>query len=234
MKRQVSSCGKVARNASAYLDHQFSAEEQRLFEAHQRECEQCREAVEQSRLNVRRLRALPMQRPSEELATRLRVLASHEAARRRSRVSFSARFAMWRSNLQLFTDNLMRPLAIPTAGGLFSAIALFAMLAPGLTRSVSLHNDVPTGLYTEASVKGTVGVGFSNQEIIVEITVDEHGSMVDYEITPGQPLANSPEVRRAIANRLLFTRFEPARTFGQPMSGKILVSLRASAIDVKG
>ena len=45
---------------------------------------------------------------------------------------------------------LMRPLAIPTAGGFAAALVLFSMLAPSLAvRGGSVSTaDTPTGLYT--------------------------------------------------------------------------------------
>ena len=76
-------------------------------------------------------------RPSADLAMRLRVLASQESARRRSRASLRQSLRTWLIDFRLMADNLMRPLAIPTAGGFVSALLLFGVLAPRLaTRGV--------------------------------------------------------------------------------------------------
>ena len=47
-------------------------------------------------------------------------------------------------------------------------------------------------------------------------------------------ILQSPGIRRNIESSLLFTKFTPATTFGQPMSGKIRLSFRNSSINVKG
>jgi hypothetical protein len=205
-----------------------------LFEAHQRGCGSCRLKAEQTQEVSAQLRTLPVRLAPPNLRTELRVIASREALRQRNRATLQSRLADWRTQFQLFTDNLMRPLAIPTAGGFFSALLLFAMLAPGLSSRVPLTNDVPTGLYSDVQVMFMVPPGFSNtQDVIVEVTIDEHGRMTDYNIPSGQALSN-PAILRTIENNLLFTRFQPARTFGQPMPAKVLVNFRTNSIDVKG
>lgn len=234
MKTASYSCAKVAKATSAYLDGLLPPSERHEFEAHRSACDRCRQQVREARELASSLRALPVRNAPAYLTTRLRITASREAIRRRRNATWRGRIDAFREDVQLVFDNLMRPLAIPTAGGFLSALLLFAMLAPGLARNVHLSNDVPTGLYTGASVKSGLNVGFSNQDVIVEFTIDEAGRAISYDIPTGQPLGNNPSIRRAIENNLLFTVFEPARTFGQPMGGKIRVSLRASTIDVKG
>ena len=59
------------------------------------------------------------------VAVNLRVLASKELARRSSRVNFATRLDGWSNQVRLFLNNLWRPVAIPTAGGLISACFLF-------------------------------------------------------------------------------------------------------------
>jgi hypothetical protein len=130
--------------------------------------------------------------------------------------------------------NLMRPLAIPAAGGLVSALVLFSILTPPLTIGVvSANNDIPTVLYTEASLKSVPFV-YGDDDIVVELTIDEQGNMVDYKLPTRSHLDESPDLRRLFESNLLFTKFTPATTFGQPMVGKVRISFRASRIDVKG
>src|SRR6185312_6650768 len=68
-----------------------------------------------------------------DLTAKLRVLASHERTRRLSRVSLIARIEYWSDRARLFFDNLMRPVAVPFAGGVISAITIFSVLLPCLT-----------------------------------------------------------------------------------------------------
>jgi hypothetical protein len=65
----------------------------------------------------------------------------------------------------------------------------------------------------------------------VEVVINEEGRVVDYTL-PAVP-ANS-SLRREIENNLLFVRFTPAMSFGQPTTGRLRLSFRRSQIDVKG
>jgi hypothetical protein len=165
---------------------------------------------------------------------RLRVLASHEASRQRQ--SRAGRLALWRRQFDLWTSELMRPLAIPTAGGLTAALVLFSMLAPSLAvRGASVDTaDTPTGLYTVASVKSTLPFGYGGQDLLVDVSVDEFGRMIDYSIPQAYHLTSSPELRRSIENHLITMVFNPATSFGQPTSGRIRLWFRTSSIDVRG
>lgn len=181
------------------------------------------------------MKRMPARVPPAELGIRLRILASQELERRRIRNSWPARLARWRHSLRLRADNLMRPLAIPTAGGFVSALLLFGALAPslavpGITASA---RDIPTILYTEPSVKRFVPLDSAQHDLIVEITLDGNGRVVDYSIPNGEHTM-SPHQRRAIENHLLFAEFTPATRFFQPTGGKLRISFLSSRIDVKG
>lgn len=175
------------------------------------------------------LRSLPALRPPAGLRTSLRVIASRE----RQRI-LSGQIS-WLDRFNLFATNLMRPLALPFAGGIFSTIALFGMcITPMYPMRSDDSSDVPTVLTTEAAVKYTAPIGASCGEVVVDVTVDELGRMVDYKIVSGFTSLTSEQVRRSLENRLIFTEFKPVTQFGQPMSGKLRVFFRNSEVDVKG
>ena len=180
------------------------------------------------------LRTMPVHVPPGDLGTNLRIIASREIQRRRARASWATRWVAIREDLRVFTNNLMRPMAIPTAGGFVSALMLFGVLAASLTAPpVTRANDIPTVLYTEPSVKNFLPIGFEgNGDLVVEITVDENGKLVDYSI-PNMD-ENVQKMDRSIENQILFTQFTPAMRLGQPMSGKVRITFRSSRIDVKG
>jgi hypothetical protein len=186
------------------------------------------------------LRTMPVRVPPSELTIRLRVLASREAQRRRARYSWSAVWRTARENLRLFINNLMRPLAIPTAGGFVSALIMFAILtfgilAPGLANPplVARANDIPTVLYTEPTVKNFLPIGFEGDgDLVIEITVDENGKMVDYSIPNVDE--HTRGMHSSIQNQILFTQFTPATKLGQRMGGKVKITFLRSSIDVKG
>ena len=74
----------------------------------------------------------------------------------------------------------MRPLAVPFAGGILSAVALFSMwVVPAYPIVMADHaTDIPTGLSTAVTVEGTSTIGSAVADLIVEISVDEQGRMV--------------------------------------------------------
>jgi hypothetical protein len=179
------------------------------------------------------LRSLPPAAPPPRLLTQLRVMASRERLRYLSRGTLTAMAHFRAAQLHLFFDNLMRPLAIPFAGGLVSAVFLFTMLAPALQLGPRTHNDVLlSGLFaqSQASFAELPPFGFSDDDVVVQVTLDRDGSVIDYSI----PNNLNSKLRNDIANMILFTRFEPATQFGMPIAGKILVSFRRDKIVVTG
>ena len=189
------------------------------------------------------------------LTTSLRILASRERRRAAERRSVGAFYRAWRERTRLMVHNLMQPLAVPLAGGVFSAVVLFgAWVVPAYP--VLAHNgtDVPTNLSTSASVKFTSPIGMSNADIVVDVLIDEQfviappvgtqsadilvdvlideqGRMLEYSVVSGTLDAVS---RRSLENMLMFTEFVPATAFGQPGVGRLRVWLNRSRVDVKG
>src|SRR5438128_961066 len=97
------------------------------------------------------LRGLAARVPPPELGVRFRVLASREQQRTVNRCGFLYAFSKWRERVQLSAGDWMRPLAVPCAGGLFSAVALFSMwLVPTYPMPHATGSDVPTMLTTPA------------------------------------------------------------------------------------
>ena len=93
--------------------------------------------------------------------------------------------------------------------------------------------DVPTALITQPMVKCTAPVAFGGAEAIIDVTLDEHGKLINYKIISAPGLKNE-QIRRSIENSLLFTEFWPATAFGLPVAGTIRVFYGNSHIEVKG
>ena len=181
------------------------------------------------------LRALPSRKPPEGLTTSLRVLASRDRAIRV--LSRRERVEQWFSNIQFSLNQLMRPLALPAAGGFLSAVALFGtLLVPTYPLRANGGYDVPTVLTTEAAILGMVPVGIgSGGEAVVDVTIDDQGRMVDYSVPDSDTaLLHDVKLRRNLENNLLFMRFKPAEFFGQRTSGKLRITIRRSQVEVKG
>jgi hypothetical protein len=227
-------CHRVQLMLSALQDGHVVESERRLMEAHLAVCSGCRVRSAELEAVRRSVAALPRRTIPAHIHFRLRSMASREAARRRHRLTLRAWAYDISDRLSLAINNMMRPLAIPAAGGLVSAVVLFSMVMTnfqGIVRQPA--NDVPTMLATDASVKFSL-VDFAEADITVNVFVDESGRVTDYAFPDSMNSAKLAPVKRQIENSLLFTEFNPATTFGKPTAGWVRVTFRRSQIDVKG
>lgn len=173
--------------------------------------------------SVRRaLTSLPVADAPPELSARLRVIASHERERQLGRFT-------WWERWSLSMNHLLKPLAVPAAGGLLSTALLFGAMVDTLNVQQYLAKDVPLGIYTQPTVQNLSPFGGSGSDLIVEVTLDAQGRVTDYSIPGGKM---SAEQLRQVGNLILFSTFLPATAYGRPVSGKILVALRH--INVRG
>lgn len=227
-------CQSVDVKLSEYLDECLPQEHSLELAAHLRACGACYGRLQQMQQMRITLRTVASHQIPEEVKVSLRVVASRVQAKNARRNTWAGWWREYRTAFQLWANNLMRPIAIPLAGGLCAALLLFGILVPNFTTHYPIGADVPTGLYTGASLKNTMSYGFSN-EVVLDVEIDDQGRMVDYTVTSGQRWMEDPAIRRMIENNLLFATFIPATTFGQPMSGKVRISFRPRiSFDIKG
>jgi hypothetical protein len=184
------------------------------------------------------LGALPKLAPPQELAAKLRVTASRERRRRRIHATWDSLWAHYRDRAHLWFENCMRPVAVPAAGGVMSALVLFAVLVANypMRASNSLIPDTPVGEYQEASFLNMGPILLDTQEVVVDLVIDQQGRVVDYKIADGGiPVQNQAQLRRQIESALLYATFEPATRFGQPVGGgRVRLSFRHGYIEVRG
>jgi len=214
---------------SSLLDGGMTAGEQREALAHLNSCGTCNARFQAGR----NLRAglLEMDRTPvpEQLVNQLRVLASHERERRLRRSSPSTFLLYYASRFWLSFNNMLRPHALPFAGGVVSALLLVGIWFPYMTAQ-KVGDDVPVFPSPSGSelvrmnawgyiapsaldVRAT-GAG----DAVLELTIDEHGRVVDYDLASGQM---TPEIGAMI----LLSRFAPATHFGRPIAGKLVYRL---------
>lgn len=217
------SCQFIQESISSYLDNRLEEQEHKNVNRHLAACPECA-VVHRRTLQLREsLRSLAPVRPPKRLAFDLRILASKDILRRSQTTS-----QFWRAKIRLSIENLMRPLALPFAGGIASAVLIFGTLVPTLGFLRTAENDRPSGLFTEASVENVADFGAqskSSGDTLIEVEIDGQGRMVDYTVPEGQMTGE-------IGNMLLFTRFTPATKFLKPANGKLII--RVSRIVVKG
>jgi hypothetical protein len=170
------------------------------------------------------------------LACQIRATASREANRRRLYAGVGGWFRQRLERAAFFANDLMRPLAIPAVGGLFSAILLFSMVMTNFRGIVTAQtaNDIPTILSTDASILTTPPMNFEADDIVLDVLVDETGKIIDYSFPEGYGSLKTAEMRRRLENSLLFTQFKPATAFGQPVIGWVRVSFQKKIIDIQG
>jgi hypothetical protein len=225
-------CRNVQNSLSAHLDGCLSPEERRDVIEHLSGCAECETRFAEFVQVREAVGKLPVIAPPAHLTGMLRVLASQECSRRLVRNHpfrhVAVRFHLW-------VDNLMRPLALPFAGGLLSAILLFSMLVPNFSFHRVTGNDVPIAGFTDPTVKvlDPFDLPAADDQYVFEVLVDGQGRMIDYSIVGGPSLVKNSELRRQLENKLLFTGFTPATAFGQPTYGRIYISFSRTLVNVK-
>jgi hypothetical protein len=227
-------CNRVLRFLPAYCDEAVPPELAEDIKLHLTGCQQCgSRSVRYSHIRAA-LRALPALTPPADLLTSLRLLASHERSRRLAAFGPLPFVRGWFNRMRLWADGMMRPFALPMAGGLISAVALFALLAPGFSpRATPNIADVPTVLSTEATFLRMGPFGLPEELVTVDVHFDARGCFVDYTAPGGQAWVNDPVTKRSVDNAVLFLMITPGTTFGQPASGKIRIRMRRNGINVK-
>jgi hypothetical protein len=176
------------------------------------------------------LRSLPPRVPPTELTTSLRVIASRERQRLVEGRSPSRVFASWLDRTRFTLQDVLRSLALPATGGVFSAVVLFSMWVvptyPMRAKEVSV--DIPTSLTTAVEPVINSGTAGLTDSVLVDVDVDEQGNFVDYQVVSGASVVSDPTTRRRMENLLLFIKFVPATSFGMPMAGRTRVLLLPS------
>ena len=227
------SCENVQEVISLFVDGRMPEAERENVLAHTGVCRDCAAhlaAVETNRATMRRMAQATV---PADLATRLSVLASHERQRQLARVSIAVRLRRIVAKIDLAFDNLMRPVALPVTGGLLTTLLAFGLIMPSLSFSHPVGgydfstapqgslvaNPWDVGVDDDAKdfpVFGSPDQPKSDYVNIVNMTIDQSGRVADWLIVRGQL---TDEMKTII----MFSRFEPATTFGVRTSGTIQV-----------
>jgi len=221
------SCEKVQKQISSLLDRKLPAGEREDVLAHLELCRECSAHAESLAWLRRELTSMSRPAVPEQLRTRLRVMASHERERRMARLNLSARMTHWAGHARLLFDNLMRPLALPFAGGSLMALVTFSLLVPSLSFPHNFGDQswfnppIPESSYVPGVVHNAIIV---RPEIeapeganAIELTIDEQGKVRDYSVVRGEL---TPDLQSII---MLPPPFTPATVLGLPVSSKVIV-----------
>jgi hypothetical protein len=223
------SCENVQERISLLLDCNLPAAEREYVLAHLDACGQCGERFESMQYMRASLRDMGRPRVPAALATQLRVMASHECARRIARQNLSTRVANWVTATRLAFDNLMRPFAVPVTGGVMSAFVMFSLLVPSLSFPHSHSYEPPLAVAAtdvefgdpDGSIVGATAdharllpgdaVIYGN-EVSLTLLIDDRGHVQDFYLSGG-------ELTDEMKSLILLSQFTPATVSGQPTWG---------------
>ena len=218
-------CTETKPLLSPYLDGAVTGKEMRAIREHLEACAACSSHYATLRQTQSLVSGLGRKKAPPELALRLRVALSHEAAKPTAWQAWKIRF-----------ENAARGMMVPATAGVLSAIVMFGLLIGFFAVPASLqasNNDVPTMLYTPPQLKFSpfeFELGSSADAVVVEAYVDADGRVQDYRILSAPEDAH--QIMPQLNNMLIFTVFQPATSFGQPVAGRAVLSF--AKINVKG
>jgi hypothetical protein len=221
-------CTEIRKSFSPYLDGRVSGSEMRALTRHVEQCAACAREYAAVQRTQQLLSSLGRKRAPADLALRLRVAISREAAQTRRR-----RF----EGVVVRLENALNAFMVPATAGLVSAVLTFGLLLGFFALPAELRassGDVPLMLYTgpqlQQSAFGTTLGNIGDDAVVIEAFVDANGRVEDYRIVsqPDDAKAVLPQLK----NLLIFTTFHPALSMGRPTSGTAVLSF--SKISVKG
>jgi hypothetical protein len=225
----MSTCSQIQDAFSHYLDGDVPGTEMLEMTRHLRECTTCAGEFAAWQQSHSLVSGLGPSKAPEDLALRLRVAISQES-RRTPRERLGRFHIRW--------ENTFQPFLLRASAGLASAILLvgttamlvstFAVPQPVEARDVPLQiSSAPHLLYSSFQAEDTLGR--HDDPLVLQVFVDGHGRVYDYRVLAGQIDTQS---RIALDNVLLFSVFEPARYYDQPVRGSVVMSF--SGVSVRG
>jgi len=228
-------CGSVRRFLWDYAAGTLGTNERDGVALHLESCREC--ALHRAEVRSLRtgLKSLREKSASSLLATRLKVLASRERSRFLLRRDLAARLKDLRASAALMFDHLLRPFAVPAAGGILASFFCIVQIVDTLHFHPEWQPDIPVaGLFTDVTIDGVSPFSVDGPDVTLQVTVDASGAVSDFELPPdGKQIHDaSPAEMKVIGNMVLFSTFTPATSFGQKVSGKILVGSRH--INIRG
>jgi hypothetical protein len=222
-------CIKIQDSFSGYLDGAVSGQQMQEIAQHLEACAHCEREFAALRSMQQTLAMLGPAKAPADLGMRLRLAISHEHAARKS---------SWTDTLSLKWDNAVRPMLVQVSAGFAGSVALVGgiMLLLGMVAAPQpvMANDEPLGamtsphyLYSATSPRAIINS--ADSAIIVEAYVNAQGRVYDYNIVSGP---EEPAVQAQVVDQLLLSVFEPARVFGSPVRGRVVLTF--SGISVHG
>jgi anti-sigma factor RsiW len=227
----MNGCSTMQARFSEYLDGRLTGREMQQIAAHLDGCRECATEWASLRHMQSSLAGLGPVAEPEDLLLRIKVAVSHERARKRQG-AFHGLTMAWK--------NTVGPFLLQASAGLASAILLMGTVIVLVTmfaqpESARANPDEPLGMATGPHLlylspgAGSSQLGAISGSVVVEAYVNGAGLVYDYRIVSG-PTDGATRVQ--VENMLLWSVFEPARRFGQPVRGLAVLSF--SGVSVRG
>ena len=221
-------CTEIRKSFSPYLDGRVSGSEMRALTRHVGQCGNCAREYAAMQRTQQLLSSLGPKKAPADLALKLRIAISREAAQKRR-----PRY----EGVMVWLQDALNAFMVPATAGLVSAVLTFGLLLGFFALPAELRassGDVPLMFYTgpqlQQSAFGTTLGNIGDDAVVIEAFVDANGRVEDYRIVsqPDDAKAVLPQLK----NLLIFTTFHPALSMGRPTSGTAVLSF--SKISVKG
>jgi len=213
-------CRWMQSRLTAYHEGDLSAPIRFLVRLHLQTCSPCLEEAER-RESVADLasRMSPVVAP-KNLNMKLRLAVYGEMRRE---TWFSRTWRIARAGLR----DSVRPLAIRGLGGLLAGLLLFGAVMPDLwTVRAATTDDVEVTYLARGLMSPPTVSALAPNEVRGNVTVmaliGADGKLYGLEL-PAE-LDQDRRLRADIANKLLFSTFEPATFFGRPIAGRLVIT----------
>jgi Putative zinc-finger len=224
-------CAQAKSLLSPYLDGVLTGAEMRVLGGHLEDCASCHQEYSLLRQTQQLLAGMGRKKAPADLALRLRVAISREAARARRPYMESAFLRL---------HNALNACMVPAMVGLMTTVVAFGLLMGFMAPALQADNpDVPLMLKTAPELQqAAFGALDSMHEdsLVIEAYVDANGRVQDYRILsdPREASAKTltPQVKNLLIDFMTFTTFRPATYMGRPTPGRAVFSF--SKVSVKG
>jgi anti-sigma factor RsiW len=219
-------CSMAKSLMSSFLDGCVTRRQMAQMNEHLNQCADCAAEMASVQRTQSVVQSLGRKAAPADLTLRLRVALSQELA--------NSHKSRW-ERLRVRWENAFDATMVPATAGLVTTLFIFGLLIGVLYPSqVRAANDVPTMLYTPAQLESTPveisGGAATEDSLVVEAYVGPDGRVQDYRILSAPEDAQT--VLPQLKNMLIFATFQPATAFGQPISGRVILTF--SRVQVKG
>jgi anti-sigma factor RsiW len=220
-------CKNVMEAFSGYLDGTISGREMQAISGHLENCNACSNEFTAWRGIQQVLASVgPLKAPAD-LGLKLRLAISHESARRKGH---------WWDSISVRWDNVFRPALVQAGAGLAGSLVLVGsiVLLVGVVAAPEavLANDEPLGalttphyLYSAAPSQPVITP--EDTTIVIQADIDGAGKVYDYTIVSGP---EDEKTQAQIRDQLMLLHYEPARVFGEPVRGRVLITFAGASV----